>query len=126
MPQRIAIIEDEQALSHVLQLKLDSVGFQTQIFENGEVFITKWHDVKDKIDLILLDLIMPKVNGFDVLKFLKKENSQIPTIVSSNLGQTEDIKQAKELGAKDYYVKFETSITEVIAFVNKFLNNENN
>lgn len=70
----------------------------------------------ERPDLILLDLIMPKLQGFEVLKALKEDpaTSPIPVIVLSNLGQDEDLKQAMELGAVAYFIKAHLSLQELV------------
>ena len=74
-------------------------------------------------DLILLDLILPKVNGFKVLEQIKKDPdvSHIPVIVLSNLGDDKDIKDSLRLGAVDYYVKAQHPLLEIVEIVTKFL-----
>lgn len=76
-----------------------------------------------KPDLILLDLILPKMNGFEVLEKIKRDfdTRSIPVIVLSNLGSDDDIKRAIKLGAEDYYVKVQHPLLEIVEKVSKFL-----
>lgn len=76
-----------------------------------------------KPDLVLLDLLMPKMNGFDYLKNIKSntELKNIPVVVLSNLGHNDDIQKAKDLGALDYYVKSNTDLTTLFDKVKKIL-----
>jgi DNA-binding response OmpR family regulator len=117
--KKILIVDDEKPMARALELKLNKVGFEAKTAFNGEEAIEILG--KDKFDLIITDLVMPKVDGFGVLDALKKKKDKTPVIVSSNLGQEEDLKKAKSLGAKDYFVKSDTPITKVVEHVNKIL-----
>lgn len=117
----ILIVEDEQALAEVLQSQLKKSNFNVEVAYDGEQAIEKLKTIKP--DLILLDLILPKMNGFEVLEKVKGgfETRSIPVIVLSNLGSDEDIKRAIKLGAEDYYVKVQHPIFEIVEKVSKFL-----
>ncbi len=124
MPEKkyILIVEDEHAIAKALQLKLQHSGFDVQVVSNGKEALALCEKKKARrFDLILLDLIMPIMNGFDFLAALKSKGVDIPVIVSSNLSQDEDIKRAKALGADDYYVKSEIPISGVVEHVQKIL-----
>jgi len=111
---KILIVEDEQVLSKVLKEKFEKAGFETKVSGDGEVAIS---DSKSFLpDIIVLDLVLPKKSGFEVLKAVKAdpETKGIPVIVVSNLGEDSDIKQALSLGAKDYFVKSQHPINEII------------
>ena len=112
----VLIVEDERPLAHALEMKLQSQGYQTTIATNGECALVELK--KNKYALVLLDLIMPVVDGFAVLEGMKSQKIRVPVIVLSNLGQDEDRAKAKELGAIEYYVKSNTPIAEIIARVN--------
>lgn len=113
--KHILIVEDERPLSHALEMKLKNQGYDTHVVMNGADALT---EVKaGKYDLILLDLIMPIMDGFAVLAELKNQKSKIPVIVLSNLGQDEDRSKTKELGAVDYFVKSNTPIADIVARV---------
>ncbi len=113
--KRILIVEDERPLSHALEMKLGHEGYETHVVTNGtdalEVLKT------EKYHLILLDLIMPVMDGFAVLAALKEHKNTVPVIVLSNLGQAEDQAKTKELGAVDYFVKSNTPIADIVARV---------
>lgn len=113
--KKILIVEDEKPLSHALEMKLTHHGYQTQVVMNGSDAIEAVK--KDRYDMILLDLIMPIMDGFAVLTELKNIQCKTPVIVLSNLGQDEDRAKTKELGAIGYYVKSNTPIAEIIAKV---------
>lgn len=116
-PKKILIVEDEKPMANALSLKLGSVGFEIQIANDGESAINALK--RDKFDLILLDLVIPKKDGFFVLSELKKLKITTPVIVSSNLSQEEDIKRAKELGALDYFIKSDITLVEIVEKVEK-------
>jgi DNA-binding response OmpR family regulator len=114
---KILIIEDDRFLSSILKGRLEKEGFQViQAFDGDEGLDT----LKTlRPNLILLDLIMPKKSGFEVLEAMSAdpELSSIPVMIASNLGQESDIEKAKSLGAIDYYVKVRTSIDQLAAMV---------
>ena len=119
MTNKILVAEDEKPMAKALELKLTSVGFEVEVAFDGEEAIKKIKD--NKYDLILLDLVMPKVDGFEVLKEIQKLKLATPVIVSSNLSQEEDRKKAKDLGAKDYFVKSDTTLNELVEKVKQNL-----
>ena len=113
MPQKkILIAEDEKPMANALGLKLSSAGFETTLVYYGEAAISAVQ--ASPFDLIILDLVMPKKDGFFVLPELKKLKIATPVIVSSNLSQEEDIKRARELGARDYFIKSDTTLAEIV------------
>ena len=108
----VLIVEDEPPLAHALNMKLKREGFETHTATNGTdalEMMKRYH-----YNIVLLDLIMPIMNGFSVLSELKQRGSTTPVIVLSNLGQEEDCQKAKSLGAIDYFVKSNTPIGEII------------
>ncbi len=117
----ILIVEDEEFLMRTLQDNLNSEGFTTDTAGDGEVAIAKIE--KSKPDLILLDLLLPKKDGFYVLNQVKQnpEWKLIPVVVLSNLGGDVEIKKALEMGADDYFVKSQHPIQEVIEKVKDYL-----
>ncbi len=120
--KHILIVEDEIFLSNLLKLNLEKEGFEvTQVFDGKNV--TKELLIGKKIDLILLDLILPDKNGFVLLEEIKKDPmlSKIPVVILSNLGQEEDILRGKKLGVKDYFVKAKESIESIVKKVKDIL-----
>lgn len=113
-PMKTLIIEDEEALALVIQDKLTSKNHETRVVKDGDAAIAAARSFRP--NLILLDLILPKKDGFAVLKELKAdpELELIPVIVLSNLGEDENIKRALQLGAKDYFVKSQHPINEIV------------
>ncbi|HMB65949.1 MAG TPA: response regulator [Patescibacteria group bacterium] len=116
---KILIIEDEKPIAKALTLKLKKEGLESQVAANGQEALDLLD--KEKYGLLILDLVMPKMDGFDFLEEIKKKNIDIPIIVSSNLSQDDDIKKAKELGASDFLVKSDTSIADVVQKVKDML-----
>lgn len=109
----ILLVEDEMPLAHALEMKLTHEGYAITTAANGVEALAEAK--KGKYDLILLDLIMPMLDGFSVLTELKDRKVKTPVIVLSNLGQEEDRVKAKQLGAVDYFVKSNTPIAEIVS-----------
>jgi DNA-binding response OmpR family regulator len=114
-PIHILVVEDETFLVKIYTVKLKKEGFDVTIATDGEQAVKMAGEVKP--DIILLDLILPKMNGFEALEKMRTnpDLKKTPVIVLSNLGQDEDIKRAESLGATDYLVKANFSIQDVIA-----------
>lgn len=112
--KHILIAEDEEAYSRVLKYKLEEEGFTVQTAINGAEALKAAQNKKP--DILLLDLIMPVMNGFEVLEKWSADAvlKKIPVIVLSNLGQEEDMQRTKKLGAKDYFVKSDMNLTDVV------------
>lgn len=110
----ILIVEDDKFLSRALADGLVNAGFKVVVAYNGEEGLEKI--VSEKPNIILLDIIMPKKNGFEMLEDMKLKNigTGIPVFVLSNLGQDDDVKKGKELGAVDYIVKANLSIKNIV------------
>jgi len=115
---KILIAEDEDALRNVLKDRFESEDWEVSTAKDGEEAIGLIS--KNSFDLVLLDLLMPKKDGFEVLKKVRKdpELKNLPIIVLSNLGGDEDIKKALALGANDYFVKTQHPMSEVVEKVN--------
>lgn len=111
---KILVVEDEEVLSKVLQEKLQQSGYEVAIAADGEAALSMAKSFNP--DAIVLDLLLPKKNGFEVLEVLKSDQAlkMIPVVVVSNLGEDSDIKRSLSLGAADYYVKSEHPINEIV------------
>lgn len=111
----ILLVDDDLTLREMYEERLKTEGFSIIQASNGEEALSKAKDIKPNI--ILLDIMMPKINGFDVLKDLKAdaELKDIPVIILTALIQDVDRIQGNKLGAADYIVKSETMPGEVIA-----------
>lgn len=117
--KNILIVEDDRPIAKAPKLKLEKSGFAAEMCFDGEEAMVAMK--KKKFDLILLDLMMPKKDGFSFLSEVKPKKLKIPIIVLSNLGQEEDLQKAKDLGAVGYFVKSNTPIADVISYVRKKL-----
>ncbi|MCD6569004.1 response regulator [bacterium] len=112
----ILLVEDDPFLSSILQLKLEKENFQVIRATDGEEALKFLIDQKLKPTLMLLDLILPKKNGFEVLETIRQDPllEKLPVIIISNLGQPSDIERGKALGVIDYFVKARLSIDELV------------
>lgn len=115
--RKILIVEDERPLAHALELKLNHEGYDTVVASTGKEGLEK--AIEGKFDLILLDLILPEMDGFAVMLELRKAKVKTPVVVLSNLGQDEDRKKAKDLGVIDYLVKSNAPLSDIITLVKK-------
>lgn len=114
MAKTILIIEDDKFLRELIAQKLRKEGYEVSEAIDGEEGIKKVRE--EKPDLILLDLILPGIDGFEVLLKIKDDLvlAQIPVIILSNLGQKEDIERGLKLGAIDYLIKAHFTPGEII------------
>mgnify|MGYP001582985364 CR=1 FL=1 len=117
--KKILIIEDEKTLARALELKLIHSGFEVKKVFNGEDGIALLQ--KESFSLILLDLIMPKMDGFTVLAVLKGKKIKTPVMVLTNLSQDNDVKRTKEFGVKEFVIKSNTPIATIVERVIKLL-----
>ncbi len=120
-PKRILFVEDDDALAGVYLVRLQGEGFDVKRVSNGEEALAA--TISFKPDLILLDIMMPRVSGFDVLDILRNtpEAGNVKIVVLTALSQESDKKRAKELGADDYLVKSQVVISDVIARIKHHL-----
>ena len=112
--KKILLVEDDVALASVYKSRLDIEGFETKGVYNGEEALSAAMEFKP--DLILLDAMMPKISGFDVLAILRNtpETAQIRVIMLTALSQPKDKERAESLGVNDYLVKSQVVIGDVI------------
>jgi DNA-binding response OmpR family regulator len=118
MAKQILIIEDEPSLANALKLKLISEGYLVDVAENGKIGIDKLKI--NKYDLVLLDLILPELDGFGVLNELQGWREKPPVLVLSNLSQEEDKAKVKALGAIDFFVKSDIELFKLVEYINNF------
>ncbi len=118
--KKILIIEDEKPVSKALELKLGNNGFTIHAVYDGAEALKALE--KERYDLIVLDLVIPLVDGFSILEWLKSKMIKTPVIITSNLSQDVDKKRTQDLGAVDYFVKSDIPISEVVERVRKALN----
>lgn len=114
MAKKILIIEDDKFVRELISQKLVEEKFEVYEVEDGEEGLKKAET--EKPDLILLDLILPEIDGFEVLSKLKENSTlaSIPVIILSNLGQKEDVDKGIKLGAVDYLIKAYFTPKEII------------
>jgi len=119
MAKKILLIEDEEILINLLQKKLTNEGYDISVARNGQEGLELIKEIRP--DLILLDIIMPKMGGFEVLEEMQKDQElqNIPVIIISNSGQPVEINRAQKLGAKDWLIKTDFDPQEVIDKVKK-------
>ncbi|MCD6148114.1 response regulator [bacterium] len=114
MAKKILIIEDDKFLRELIAKKLAKDGYEVSEAVDGEEGVKKTKETKP--DLILLDLILPEMDGFEVLSKIKEDpaSSLIPVIILSNLGQKEDIEKGLKMGATDYLIKAHFTPGEIV------------
>ena len=118
---KILIAEDEPIMAKLLKDELEEAGFEIVIALDGVEALGKIQT--DKPDLMILDLIMPLKNGFEVLEEMHKSQGleMMPIIVLTNLGQDKEAERAISLGAKDFLIKANVNIKDVVAKVKKYV-----
>jgi DNA-binding response OmpR family regulator len=120
--QKILLVEDDVNIREMYKMKLELSGYNIITAEDGKMAVDLIK--KENPDLALLDILLPKKDGFEVLKEIKdsknKKIKSIPVIMLSNLSNKEDISEAKRLGAVDYFVKAKISPGEIVEKVNEF------
>ena len=119
--EKILIIEDDRFIAKMYQTKLSLEGYDVDVAENGALGIEKIKSFSP--DLVLLDIIMPEVDGFGVLEAIREDDTIHSTqvIVMSNLAQEDHLKRAKALGAKDYIVKSQFTPMDVVKKIKEVL-----
>lgn len=118
----ILLVEDDDRLASVYETRLQAEGFKTKRVSNGEDALAAALQVRP--DLILLDVMMPKVSGFDVLDILRNtpETTNVKIIMLTALSQDSDRERAKSLGVDDYLIKSQVVIADVVGKVKQHLN----
>jgi len=121
MPKKILVIEDDKFLRELISQKLLKEGYEISEAIDGEEGLKKVKE--EKPDLVLLDLILPGIDGFEVLSEIKDDPilAQIPVIILSNLGQKEDVEKGLRLGAVDYLIKAHFTPGEIVEKINNAL-----
>lgn len=111
---KILIVEDDRYISKMYQLKLSLDGFDVQVAENGRIGIERLKEFHP--DIVLTDILMPELDGFEVIKTMKAdaEFSTTPILIMSNLGQEDHIQKGLNLGAVGYIVKSQYTPSKVV------------
>jgi len=118
---KVLLVEDDPFLSNLLKVRLQKENVDVTLARDGEEALKKIEE--NKPGLVLLDLILPKKSGFEILEKISTDPQlkDMPIIILSNLGQTSDIQRGKELGAVEYYVKAKISIDDLVGKIKTFL-----
>lgn len=114
MPKKILIVEDEEILAELLKTKLTGLGYDVSVAPDG---LQGWKALQEILpDLVLLDIVMPKMSGIELLehKIGLPSVKTIPVIIISNSGQPVELQKCKELGARDWLIKTEFDPQEVV------------
>jgi len=123
---KILLVEDDKSIRDLYEIKLNKSGFTVVTAENGGI---GWDLAQKELpDIILLDVMMPVMNGFEVLKKLRnnKDTKEIPVIILSNYGEVDQMTQGFLVGATDYLIKAEHTPSDVVDIVNETLKNNGN
>lgn len=121
---KILLIDDDPFISDMYLVKFKERGFQVEVAQDGKTGLARLKEYKPHI--VLLDVIMPIMDGFEILKKIKNDSSFAGTkvVLLTNLGQKEDIEKGLELGADDYIVKAHYTPTEVVDKIEKMVKGE--
>lgn len=119
----LLIVEDDLLLAETMIKKFSSVGFEVELAPNGYAAIKMLESITPQV--ILLDILLPIKNGFDILSEIKSDSklSEIPVIIASNLDTEGDINKGFSLGAADYIVKSNLSLNDLVQKVSFLMNN---
>lgn len=122
--QKIVLIEDDEILAKVITEELSEAGFRVMAAHDGEAGLKLVKS--EKPDLVLLDIVLPKKPGFEILEEIKRspDTRHIPVIVITMLSQDEDIKKGLALGASDYIVKSQHAVAEIAEKIKNFFAKE--
>ncbi len=124
--KKIVLVEDEKIIVNIISAKLEKLGYEVKSAYDGITGLELIH--QEKPDLLILDMLLPRLNGFSILEQLSKEKiiPTLPVIVISNSGQPVEIDRALKLGVKDYLIKVNFDPEAIIEKVNHIINNSDN
>jgi len=119
--KKVLIIEDEETISGMYKTSMEKAGYAVVLANNGDDGLAMAK--AEKPDLVLLDIMMPKMDGFAVLEKIKLENNikNTPVIMLTNLGQEEDKEKGRKLGAADYWVKADFTPAQVNEKIKQYI-----
>ncbi len=117
--KKILIVEDEKPLAKALMLKLTHVGFSVKTVHNGKDALILLQN--EQFDLVVLDLVIPEIDGFTVLKTIRETNKTLPVIVVSNLSQAEDNQKVRAFGVEEFFIKSNISIGSIADHITNLL-----
>jgi len=122
--QRICIVDDDPFLLDMYNLKFQQAGYEVVCFTDSKQALEEMRAGEGSFDAVLLDLVMPKIDGFEVLRLIREENlcdEHVAVVILSNQGQEKDIAKAEEFGIDGYLIKANTLPSEVLEYVEKLL-----
>lgn len=121
MRKIVLLVEDDPFLMDIYNTKLEKEGFEVKIAENGEKALKILG--KEKLDLLILDIVLPKIDGWEILEKIKKDRElkNLPVIVLSNLGQKAEVEKGLRSGAVKYLIKAHFTPAEVVNEIKKIL-----
>lgn len=120
---KVMLIEDDTYISDMYKLKLESEGFKVTVAHDGATGLQTLFAEAPTFDLVLLDVVMPSMDGFEVLQKIRKhrEAKRVPVIMFTNLGQKDSVEKGLALGAADYIIKAHFTPCEVVEKIRNFL-----
>lgn len=120
---RVLIVEDDSYISDMYRIKLESECFEVEVSADGQAGLDSM--VANRPDLVLLDVVMPKMDGFAVLQKIRKnpDFKDMPIVMLTNLGQKESVEKGLLMGANGYIIKAHFTPSEVVEKIKEFLNN---
>lgn len=119
----ILLVEDDPFLIDIYSTKLKESGFQVEVASDGEKALAEV--AKNKFDLVILDIVLPQMDGWEILEKMQSEkikNQNLKVIILSNLGQKEEVAKGLRLGADKYLIKAHYTPSEVVAEIKKIIN----
>lgn len=117
--KKVLIVEDEKAMANAMEVKLKKSGIDAYAVYDGDQAVKEL--VKEHYSLVLLDIIMPGLNGWDVMNAIKEKGITVNVIVTSNLSQSEDKQKAKEMGAVGFMIKSDSTLASIVEEVKSHL-----
>lgn len=118
----VILVEDDSFISNMYRTKLANLGYEVEVIDDGEV---AWKRLQEAPvpDLVLLDVVLPKRDGFEILEEMRKRDKtkNVPVVLLTNLGQKPDVERGLKLGANDYIIKAYFTPTEVVEKIGKVL-----
>ena len=117
--KKVLVVEDDRAMANVLAVKIANEGFETEQAFDGEEALLKLR--QSAFDLMVLDLIMPKLDGVALLEKIDQEKIKLPVVVVSNLGQETDRSRVSKYNVVKFFQKADVTIFEIVEFVKSFL-----
>jgi len=117
--KNVLLVEDDSFLIDIYTTKLKEAGFSVEVAENGETALKKIKT--NKPDLVILDLVLPKMDGWEILKEIKADpkSKEIPVVILSNLGQKGEVEKGLEMGAIKYLIKAHYTPSEIVEEIKK-------